>query len=142
LANNSQNLGLVTAYWHKGGDYCDTADFKNHLSNCLKCALTQDVWQWYGEDVKNAANKCHVDATPSTSSAGGSSPNTASVTISGGSTSSLTTATSEASTSNTVCPAVHISHLFPKLIFPIGYFVLGVCIHFEDFRIGDCMSSF
>ncbi|KAJ5984318.1 hypothetical protein N7481_006417 [Penicillium waksmanii] len=103
--NCHEDCGLITAYWHKGGDYCDTADFKTRLSNCLKCALTQDVWKYYGEDVKNAANECHVDATPSPSSAQGPSPATASVTGSGESSSS----TGEASTAKMETSAITTS---------------------------------
>ncbi|KAJ5414365.1 hypothetical protein N7509_000992 [Penicillium cosmopolitanum] len=141
-----EDCGLVTAFWHKDGEYCDNPDFQKHLSNCLKCALTEDVWKYYGENVKNAANKCHVDATPSPSSAQGPSPATASGTGSGESSSSLTTTTGEASTSKTVCPVTHTSHLFLNLISFIGDFffhhhiryrkklLLGFRIHLEDFR--------
>ncbi|CAI7677266.1 unnamed protein product [Penicillium pancosmium] len=104
-----EDCGLVTAFWHKGGEYCDNADFKKHLSNCLKCALAEDVWKYYGENIKNAANKCHVDATPSPSSTQGPLLATASVTGSGESSSSLTTTTGEASISKTETPATTTS---------------------------------
>ncbi|TQV95623.1 hypothetical protein V2A60_000808 [Cordyceps javanica] len=53
--------------------YCDTTKWKTELSNCLDCALTYDIWKWYGEKVSAAAKKCGVDATPKPSGGSGGS---------------------------------------------------------------------
>ncbi|KAL2220500.1 hypothetical protein M432DRAFT_630297 [Thermoascus aurantiacus ATCC 26904] len=49
--------------------YCDSSDYTSKLSACLECALTYNIWQWYGEDVTKAADACGDNATPSPSSA-------------------------------------------------------------------------
>ncbi|PYI14909.1 hypothetical protein BO99DRAFT_436862 [Aspergillus violaceofuscus CBS 115571] len=49
--------------------YCSNATYKTELSGCLECALTYNIWQYYGDDVKSAAEACGDSATPSASSA-------------------------------------------------------------------------
>ncbi|RAL07789.1 uncharacterized protein BO97DRAFT_481001 [Aspergillus homomorphus CBS 101889] len=49
--------------------YCSNSTYKSELSDCLKCALTYNIWQYYGSDVKSAAEACGDSATPSASSA-------------------------------------------------------------------------
>ncbi|KAJ5476931.1 hypothetical protein N7475_002660 [Penicillium sp. IBT 31633x] len=43
--------------------YCDSADFKTELSDCLKCAVEYDIWKYYGDSVSTAAAGCGLDAT-------------------------------------------------------------------------------
>ncbi|OJJ98449.1 hypothetical protein ASPACDRAFT_44959 [Aspergillus aculeatus ATCC 16872] len=49
--------------------YCSNTTYKTELSGCLECALTYNIWQYYGDDVKSAAEACGDSATPSASSA-------------------------------------------------------------------------
>ncbi|KAJ5776056.1 uncharacterized protein N7511_001067 [Penicillium nucicola] len=49
-------------------DYCSNSTYTTDLSSCLDCALTYNIWQYYGDDVKAAAKACSDDATPSASS--------------------------------------------------------------------------
>ncbi|EGX90683.1 hypothetical protein CCM_07103 [Cordyceps militaris CM01] len=55
--------------------YCTDTRWQGLLSSCLDCALTYDIWKWYGEKVGAAAKTCGLDATPKPSggSGGGSS---------------------------------------------------------------------
>ncbi|KAJ5822552.1 hypothetical protein N7447_004892 [Penicillium robsamsonii] len=48
--------------------YCDTADFKTQLTDCLNCAVEFDIWKYYGTSVSKAATGCGLDATPVESS--------------------------------------------------------------------------
>ncbi|KAJ5693200.1 hypothetical protein N7462_002623 [Penicillium macrosclerotiorum] len=50
-------------------DYCDNSTFTSDLESCLECALTYNIWKYYGSEVKSAAKECNDDATPSASSA-------------------------------------------------------------------------
>ncbi|PWY67935.1 hypothetical protein BO70DRAFT_366216 [Aspergillus heteromorphus CBS 117.55] len=52
-------------------DYCSNSTYKSELSACLKCALTYNIWQYYGDEVASAAEACGDSATPSASSATG-----------------------------------------------------------------------
>ncbi|KAH8691528.1 hypothetical protein BGW36DRAFT_432078 [Talaromyces proteolyticus] len=60
-------------------NYCSNSTFIADLDACLKCALTEDIWQDYGNHVAAAAKACGDDATPSPSSATGA----ASATVTG-----------------------------------------------------------
>ncbi|KAJ5353816.1 hypothetical protein N7541_006380 [Penicillium brevicompactum] len=53
----------------EAGNYCSNSTFTTDLDSCLKCALTYNIWQYYGDSVKSAATSCSDDATPSSSSA-------------------------------------------------------------------------
>ncbi|KGO73230.1 hypothetical protein PITC_003180 [Penicillium italicum] len=54
--------GVITAGRTDG--YCDAANFKTELSDCLNCALEFDIWKYYGGSVSKAATACGLDATP------------------------------------------------------------------------------
>ncbi|OKL55827.1 hypothetical protein UA08_08818 [Talaromyces atroroseus] len=53
----------------ESSNYCSNSTFTSDLSSCLECALTYDIWQYYGSEVSSAATACGDDATPSSSSA-------------------------------------------------------------------------
>lgn len=62
--------------------YCTNSTYETDLSDCLECALTQDIWQYYGSSVQSAASACGDNATPSTSSVvSGSASATASAAV-------------------------------------------------------------
>ncbi|KAJ6786641.1 hypothetical protein PWT90_09405 [Aphanocladium album] len=44
--------------------YCQDPKWKTLLNDCLDCALTYKIWQWYGDKVSAAAKACGLDATP------------------------------------------------------------------------------
>ncbi|QKX64498.1 uncharacterized protein TRUGW13939_11673 [Talaromyces rugulosus] len=50
-------------------NYCSNSTFTSGLEACLECALTEDIWQYYGDEVASAAKTCSDSATPSPSSA-------------------------------------------------------------------------
>ncbi|OQD81212.1 hypothetical protein PENANT_c029G08422 [Penicillium antarcticum] len=79
-------------------DYCSNSTYTTDLSSCLDCALTYNIWQYYGDDVKSAAKTCSDDATPSASSAASGSSATATATApdTDSATGSATTSTSSA----------------------------------------------
>ena len=71
-AANPRNVtGGVILISQDSDDYCSNSTYKSELSACLKCALTYNIWQYYGDDVKSAAEACGDSATPSASSATG-----------------------------------------------------------------------
>jgi hypothetical protein len=49
--------------------FCSNSTFTSELDSCLDCALTYDIWQYYGDQVAAAASACGDNATPSPSSA-------------------------------------------------------------------------
>ncbi|ATY62818.1 hypothetical protein A9K55_007804 [Cordyceps militaris] len=51
--------------------YCTDTRWQGLLSSCLDCALTYDIWKWYGEKVGAAAKTCGLDATPKPSGGSG-----------------------------------------------------------------------
>ncbi|KAH8177145.1 hypothetical protein LIA77_02227 [Sarocladium implicatum] len=55
----------------RASDVCDDEEWQSLLDNCLDCALKYDIWQYYGGELKPAAEECGIDATPKP--AGGSS---------------------------------------------------------------------
>ncbi|PYH47097.1 uncharacterized protein BP01DRAFT_380940 [Aspergillus saccharolyticus JOP 1030-1] len=60
---------LLAQYSNNTTGYCLNSTYKSDLSGCLKCALTYNIGQYYGDDVKSAMEACGDSATPSTSSA-------------------------------------------------------------------------
>ncbi|KAM3443632.1 hypothetical protein MY4824_000518 [Beauveria thailandica] len=52
--------------------YCSDAKWKSLLSGCLDCALTYDIWKYYGTKVGAAAEKCGLESTPKPSGGAGS----------------------------------------------------------------------
>ncbi|RAH62286.1 hypothetical protein BO85DRAFT_434899 [Aspergillus piperis CBS 112811] len=70
-ANPGNVTGGVILISQDSDDYCSNSTYKSELSACLKCALTYNIWQYYGDDVKSAAEACGDSATPSASSATG-----------------------------------------------------------------------
>ncbi|KKA24838.1 Uncharacterized protein T310_1106 [Rasamsonia emersonii CBS 393.64] len=58
-------------------NYCSNSTFISELHACLECALTYNIWQYYGGDVTTAAKNCGDDATPSPSSAVSTAASTA-----------------------------------------------------------------
>ncbi|OGE51399.1 hypothetical protein PENARI_c013G05216 [Penicillium arizonense] len=89
---------------HEACDYCSNSTFTADLSSCLKCALTYNIWQYYGDDVKSAAKTCSDDATPSSSSATSSASSTTATVTTGsatGSTSSAIVETASATATST-----------------------------------------
>ncbi|KAM3514407.1 hypothetical protein MY11210_001961 [Beauveria gryllotalpidicola] len=52
--------------------YCSDAKWKSLLSGCLDCALTYDIWKYYGTKVGAAAEECGLEATPKPSGGAGS----------------------------------------------------------------------
>ncbi|OJJ43379.1 hypothetical protein ASPZODRAFT_146094 [Penicilliopsis zonata CBS 506.65] len=93
--------------------YCDNSNFTTYLTGCLDCAVSEGIWQYYGSEVKAAAEACGDDDTPVSSSAAASATATATgtaataatatatgastATASGASASSTSTSTSGAS---------------------------------------------
>jgi hypothetical protein len=67
-ANLSQWTG-DTILISRTDNYCSNSTFTLDLKACLECALTEDIWQYYGDDVASAAKSCSDSATPSPSSA-------------------------------------------------------------------------
>ncbi|KAI1609288.1 hypothetical protein EDD36DRAFT_66243 [Exophiala viscosa] len=49
--------------------YCTNSTYETDLSDCLECALSEDIWQYYGSYVESAASACGDSSTPSSSSA-------------------------------------------------------------------------
>ncbi|KAJ5990947.1 hypothetical protein N7499_011492 [Penicillium canescens] len=76
-------------------DYCSNSTFTTDLNSCLKCALTYNIWQYYGDDVKSAAKTCSDDATPSSSSATSNASSTAATVTTGSATGSTSSAIAE-----------------------------------------------
>ncbi|KAJ5505032.1 hypothetical protein N7463_007906 [Penicillium fimorum] len=58
--------GVILAARSDG--YCDAADFKTQLTDCLNCAVEFDIWKYYGTSVSKAATGCGLDTTPVESS--------------------------------------------------------------------------
>ncbi|OQE34844.1 hypothetical protein PENCOP_c015G01731 [Penicillium coprophilum] len=58
--------GVILASRSDG--YCDAADFKSQLTDCLNCAVEFEIWKYYGDSVSKAATGCGLDATPVESS--------------------------------------------------------------------------
>ncbi|KAJ5319254.1 hypothetical protein MYU51_013561 [Penicillium brevicompactum] len=88
----------------EAGNYCSNSTFTTDLDSCLKCALTYNIWQYYGDSVKSAATSCSDDATPSSSSAtsGAASAGAATATATTtGDTSTVTGSTSSSTPSGT-----------------------------------------
>jgi hypothetical protein len=85
-------------------DYCSNSTFTADLNSCLKCALTYNIWQYYGDNVKSAAKTCSDDATPSSSSATSGASSTAATTTGSatGNTSSAVADTASAMATSTV----------------------------------------
>ncbi|KAM3431461.1 hypothetical protein NHJ13734_007281 [Beauveria thailandica] len=52
--------------------YCSDAKWKSLLSGCLDCAMTYDIWKYYGTKVGAAAEKCGLESTPKPSGGAGS----------------------------------------------------------------------
>ncbi|KAM0666659.1 hypothetical protein MY8738_002099 [Beauveria namnaoensis] len=65
------NCGYASQDSAKEG-YCSDAKWKSLLSNCLDCALTYDIWKYYGTKVGAAAEKCGFESTPKPSGGAGS----------------------------------------------------------------------
>jgi hypothetical protein len=90
----------------ESGNYCSNSTFTTDLNACLECALTYNIWQYYGDHVKSAATSCSEDATPSSSSATSgaaatvTAPTTATTT---GNSSVVTSASSTSAATSTVC---------------------------------------
>ncbi|KAJ5855977.1 uncharacterized protein N7529_009921 [Penicillium soppii] len=80
----------------ESNDYCSNSTFTTDLRSCLECALTYNIWQYYGDHVKSAASSCSDDATPSSSSAMSGTAATATAT-----TTTTTTTTSRSSSTAT-----------------------------------------
>ncbi|KAJ6072618.1 hypothetical protein N7467_010703 [Penicillium canescens] len=76
-------------------DYCSNSTFTTDLNSCLKCALTYNIWQYYGDDVKSAAKTCSDDAPPSPSSATSNASSTAATVTTGSATGSTSSAIAE-----------------------------------------------
>lgn len=91
-ANASQQTGDAILI-SRTDNYCSNSTFTSDLKKCLECALTEDIWQYYGDDVASAAKSCSDDATPSPSSA---SAATAAATV------SVSTGTASGATSSVV----------------------------------------
>ncbi|PYI04745.1 hypothetical protein BO78DRAFT_165428 [Aspergillus sclerotiicarbonarius CBS 121057] len=62
------DCGGVILISEDSDDYCSNSTYTSELSACLKCALTYNIWQYYGDDVASAAEACGDSATPSASS--------------------------------------------------------------------------
>ncbi|KAJ5168985.1 uncharacterized protein N7482_004579 [Penicillium canariense] len=89
LYNCHESCGEVILI-SRAGNYCDNSTFTSDLKSCLKCALSYNIWKYYGSEVKSAADGCNDDATPSPSSATSAAVATATTR---GTSSSSTTAT-------------------------------------------------
>ncbi|KAJ2968472.1 hypothetical protein NQ176_g9164 [Zarea fungicola] len=57
--------------------YCSDPKWLSLLDGCLDCALTYNIWQYYGTQVGAAAKACGLDATPKPSTAAGSGSSSA-----------------------------------------------------------------
>ncbi|KAK5064694.1 hypothetical protein LTR84_000528 [Exophiala bonariae] len=71
-------------------NYCDNSTFTTELEACLECALEFNIWQYYGESVGAAAERCGLDATPVAAANATSTNGTASTTSSSAPTGSTT----------------------------------------------------
>ncbi|RAK95919.1 uncharacterized protein BO80DRAFT_439032 [Aspergillus ibericus CBS 121593] len=90
--------------------YCSNSTYKSELSACLKCALTYNIWQYYGDDVASAAEACGDSATPSASSAtGAAATSTAASNYSTTNTGTRATITSSATRSSSASTATSTS---------------------------------
>ncbi|KAJ4165656.1 hypothetical protein LMH87_007280 [Akanthomyces muscarius] len=69
--NCHANCGYAIQDSAKDG-YCEDSKWKDLLSGCLDCAMTYDIWKYYGDKVGAAAKKCGLDATPKAAAASGS----------------------------------------------------------------------
>lgn len=49
--------------------YCESAEWKQLLDDCLKCANQYELWPDYGTSVEAAAKGCGIDAVPSDAAA-------------------------------------------------------------------------
>ncbi|EXJ85335.1 hypothetical protein A1O1_05699 [Capronia coronata CBS 617.96] len=45
-------------------DFCNGDLFNSYYSACMTCALTYDIWQYYGNSVTTAGETCGLDTTP------------------------------------------------------------------------------
>ncbi|GFN19465.1 cytochrome P450 family protein [Aspergillus tubingensis] len=104
------NCGGVILIYQDSDDYCSNSTYKSELSACLKCALTYNIWQYYGDDVKSAAEACGDSATPSASSATGAAATaTAASNSSATNTGNMATITSTATRSSSASSAASTS---------------------------------
>lgn len=70
MHTNQNKPGTVILDYETGTtDYCSTEEYATYLADCLECAETYDIWQYYGDSVELGAEACGDDATPSASSA-------------------------------------------------------------------------
>ncbi|EXJ94884.1 hypothetical protein A1O1_00002 [Capronia coronata CBS 617.96] len=45
-------------------NFCSSATFLSYYDACMVCALTYDIWQYYGNSVTTAGTTCGLDTTP------------------------------------------------------------------------------
>lgn len=50
-------------------NYCTSSNFTTQLTDCLNCANTFNIWQYYGESVGQAAQACGIAAVPAVANA-------------------------------------------------------------------------
>lgn len=86
----------------ESNNYCSNSTFTSDLSACLDCALTYDIWQYYGDQVAAAAEACGDNATPSASSTSASPSSTGSVASSTAVTGAVSTTASSSSGSASI----------------------------------------
>ncbi|KAJ5928132.1 hypothetical protein N7466_007088 [Penicillium verhagenii] len=82
--------------------YCSSSNYTSDLSSCLKCAETCGIWQYYGTEVKSAAENCSDSATPSSSSSAGSCASTTGAETATN-VAATATSTAESASGTTVC---------------------------------------
>ncbi|KAK1719512.1 hypothetical protein CaCOL14_001788 [Colletotrichum acutatum] len=88
--------------------YCTNSTWTDYFEDCLQCANTFDIWQYYGDGVTEAADGCNLDATPVTASNSTTNATTtagASSTASATGSSSSATSSTDASAANSNQPA-------------------------------------
>ncbi|OJJ74147.1 hypothetical protein ASPBRDRAFT_39233 [Aspergillus brasiliensis CBS 101740] len=104
------DCGGVILISQDNDNYCSNSTYTSDLSACLKCALTYNIWQYYGDDVKSTAEACGDSATPSASSATGAAATaTAASNHSATNTGSMATITSTATRSSSAASATSTS---------------------------------
>ncbi|KAF5024495.1 hypothetical protein F66182_3435 [Fusarium sp. NRRL 66182] len=58
-----ENCGLLITLGRQPG-YCTNAEWRQRYRNCMACANTYNIWQYYRSGVTAAARPCGLNPTP------------------------------------------------------------------------------